>query len=384
MNDGVIAKDKSKVEAPAAEKACPERSRRVLMKGNEAIVRGAIDGGCRYFFGYPITPQNEIPELMSELMPQVGGVFLQAESELAAINMVYGAASAGVRVMTSSSSPGVSLMQEGISYIAGSELPVVIVNVVRGGPGLGNIAAAQSDYFQSVKGGGHGDYRTLVLAPWSVQEMYDHTRQAFDLADEYRTPIVVLADAILGQMMEPLMLSQQPPPQPPAKPWATTGAQGRPKNIINSLYIVPEDLEEVNLRIQARYQEAARRETTWEIYNIDNAEIVLVAYGTSARVCRTALDLAREQGLRVGMLRPITLFPFPSQPLAELAEKAKAFLVVEMSLGQMVEDVKLAVEGRAPVHFHGRTAGIIPTSKEVVAKVQEIAKQPSMVSKAEP
>jgi 2-oxoglutarate ferredoxin oxidoreductase subunit alpha len=349
----------------------------VLMKGNEAIAQGAMDAGCRAFFGYPITPQNQIPDYMALHMPEVGGVFLQAESEVAAINMVYGAAATGARVMTGSSSPGVALMQEGISYLAGAELPAVIVNVARGGSGLGNIAPAQSDYFMSVKGGGHGDYRTLVLAPWSVQELYDFMFDAFDLADRYRIPVVVLADAVLGQMMEPMRFDRTPidPAGLPAKPWATTGARGRKRNIINSLYIVAEELERVNRRIQARLDEA-QKEVRWEGHHLDDADLAFVAYGTAARVCLTAMETARGQGIKVGLLRPVTLYPFPSQALADLAERVRAMLVVEMSLGQMVEDVRLAVSGRVPVEFYGRTGGVVPTPRDVcdaLAAIREVA-----------
>ena len=351
----------------------------VLMKGNEAIAQGAIDAGCRAFFGYPITPQNQIPDYMALHMPEAGGVFVQAESEVSAINMVYGAAAAGARVVTASSSPGVALMQEGISYLAGAELPAVIVNVARGGSGLGNIAPAQSDYFMSVKGGGHGDYRTLVLAPWSVQELYDLMFDAFDLADRYRTPVVVLADAVLGQMMEPMRFERKPvdPASLPPKPWATTGAKGRKPNIVNSLYIVAEELEKVNRRIQARLDEA-RKEVGWEGYRLEDAEVAFVAYGTAARVCLTAVEMARSQGIRVGLLRPITLYPFPSQAVADLAERVGAVVVVEMSLGQMVEDVRLAVNGRVPGEVHGRTGGVVPTPREVceaLTAVQEVARR---------
>jgi len=344
------------------------------MRGNEALAQGAIDAGCRYFFGYPITPQNEIPEYMARHLPAAGGVFLQAESEVAAINMVYGAAAAGKRVMTTSSSPGISLMQEGISYIAGAELPAVIVNIVRGGPGLGNIAPAQSDYFQAVKGGGHGDYRTLVLAPWSVQEMYELTRLAFDLADRYRTPVVVLADAVLGQMMEPMVLPAEVvvPASLPEKPWATTGRQGGPKRIINSLYIVPEELERVNQRIYRRYEEA-QQEARLAEEGLDGEGTLLVAYGTAARVCKTALALVERKGLRAGLLRPITLYPFPGEAIAAAAEKAKAVLVVEMSMGQMVEDVERAAGGKRRVHFLGRTGGVVLSPEEVLSVMEEIS-----------
>jgi len=349
----------------------------VLMKGNEAIAQGAIDAGCRAFFGYPITPQNQIPDYMSLHMPEVGGVFVQAESEVSAINMVYGASAAGARAMTASSSPGIALKQEGISYIAGAELPAVIVNVARGGSGLGNIAPAQSGYFMSVKGGGHGDYRTLVLGPWSVQELYDFMFDAFDLADRYRTPVVLLADAVLGQMMEPMRFDREPvdPAALPPKPWTTTGAKGRKRNIVNSLYIVAEDLEAVSRRIQARLDEA-HKEVRWEGHQLEDAEVAFVAYGTAARVCLTAMEIARSQGIRAGLLRPITLYPFPSEAVAELAGRVRALLVVEMSLGQMVEDVRLAVNGRVPVELHGRTGGVVPTPREVyeaLAGVQEVA-----------
>jgi len=349
-------------------------SGRVLMRGNEAVAQGALDAGCRCFFGYPITPQNQIPDYLARHLPEVGGIFLQAESEVSAINMVYGAAAAGRRVMTASSSPGISLKQEGISYLAGAELPCVIINVMRGGPGLGNIAPGQGDYFQAVKGGGHGDYHTLVLAPWSVQELYNLTRDAFDLADRYRTPTLVLADAVLGQMMEPMEFSRPPvdPASLPVPSWATTGARGRAKNIINSLYIVPEEQEQVCLRIQARYQEAAQRDTRWEGQYLEDAELVLVAYGTSARVCLTAMETLRAGGRRVGLFRPITLFPYPEQALAELSGRASLILVVEMNLGQMVQDVRRIVFGRCPVHFYGRTGGVVPTPAELVRAVEAL------------
>lgn len=348
---------------------------KTLMKGNIALAEGAIAAGCRLFFGYPITPQNEIPEHMSRRLPEVGGVYLQAESEVAAINMVYGAASAGARVLTTSSSPGISLMQEGISYIVTCELPCVIANVVRGGPGLGNVLGAQSDYFQAVKGGGHGDYHLLTLAPWSAQEMYELAYLAFDIADRYRHPVMILTDGVIGQMMEPVELGTLPPPSPPPKPWATTGAKGRKKNVINSLEIVGEKMEEIVHRIFAKYREAEEKEVRWQEIQTDDAEILLVAYGTSARVCKTVVDLARREGMKVGLLRPITLFPFPKKRLKELAERVECILTVEMSMGQMVEDVKLAVECRAPVHFYGRTGGVVPHPKEVLEKCKEILKE---------
>jgi 2-oxoglutarate ferredoxin oxidoreductase subunit alpha len=351
------------------------RGERILMRGNEAVAQAALDAGCRAFFGYPITPQNQIPDYFAAQMPKVGGVFLQAESEIAAINMVYGAAAAGARVMTASSSPGISLKQEGISYLAESELPCVIVNIMRGGSGLGNIAPAQSDYFQAVKGGGHGDYHTLVLAPWSVQELYDLTRQAFDIADRYRNPVLVLGDALLGQMMEPMVLPEEvvDPASLPRKPWATDGAKGRPRNIINSLYIYPPDLERVNLRVHERYEKAAKNEVRFAEQDLDGADYALLAYGTAARIAVTAIGQARASGLAVGLFRPISLYPFPSQAIAALAERVKALLVVELSLGQFVEDVRLAVEGRCPVHFLGRSGGMVFTPTEVLEAVSNLA-----------
>jgi len=342
----------------------------VLQKGNEALVKGAIAAQCKAFFGYPITPQNEVPEYMSKLMPAAGGVFLQAESEIAAINMVYGAAGAGIRVMTSSSSPGISLKMEGLSYISCAQLPCVVANVQRGGPGLGNIAPGQADYFQAVKGGGHGDYKLLTLAPWSVQEMFDLAVLAFDMADDYRNPVMILADAIIGQMLEPIVVPERVVPRIPAKPWATDGARGRKRNFITSLYMVPEDLEIINLEIQAKYLRASREEVRFDERMVDDADVVLVAYGSVARICMTAANLAREKGIKVGLLRPITLFPFPSQRLSELAEAGKRFLVVEMSAGQMVEDVRLAVNGKSEVAFYGRFGGIVPNPIEIMEQIK--------------
>jgi len=339
---------------------------RQLMKGNEAICRGAIDAGCSCFFGYPITPQNQVPEYLSSLMPEHGRIFLQAESELAAINMVYGAAATGVRVLTSSSSPGVSLKQEGISYIAGAELPAVIVNVQRGGPGLGNIAPAQGDYFQATRGGGHGDYRTPVLAPSSVQEMYDLTRDAFDLADNYRTPVVLLADAILGQMMEPVSLNREPLPVPPPHPWGCRGTRKGSRTVINSLYILPEDLEAVNQRLLNRYAQMAREELRWEESVPENTEILFVAFGSAARICHTAIRQLSERGVTAGLFRPITLYPFPAAPLREAGARARRLMVVELNAGQMVEDVRLSMECTRPIGFYGRTGGMVPTPEEVV------------------
>lgn len=345
---------------------------KVLMKGNEALAEAAIRAGCKAFFGYPITPQNEIPAYMADQMPLRGGVYLQAESEISAINMVYGAAGTGTRVMTSSSSPGISLKQEGISYIAAGELPCVIVNVVRCGPGLGGIQPGQGDYFQAVKGGGHGDYRLIVLAPGNVQEMADLTTLAFDLADKWRNPVMILSDGILGQMMEPVLFNEQQEIVAVEKPWATTGASGRKPNVINTLNIVPEDLEKSNYALLAKYEEIKKQETRWQELRSDDADLILVAYGTSARVARSAMDMARKEGLKVGLFRPISLFPFPEVQLAALASAEKQFLVVEMSAGQMLEDVRLAVEGRSPIHFVNRLGGMVPTPEEILKKIRVI------------
>jgi 2-oxoglutarate ferredoxin oxidoreductase subunit alpha len=343
---------------------------RKLMKGNEAIAAAAINAGCRHFFGYPITPQNEIPEYMSRELPKVGGVYLQAESEVAAINMVYGAAGAGARVLTSSSSPGISLMQEGISYIAGAELPCVLVNIMRAGPGLGGVQPAQADYFQATRGGGHGDYHVVVLAPANLQEAADLTQLAFDLADKYRNPVMVLADGMIGQLMEPVELSPYHPAAGlPPKDWATTGTaqSGGRRRIINSLYLYPDQLEQHIRAIFAKYAEIERTEVRYELHQCDDAEVVIVAYGTTS-----AIEKCRRLGLRVGLLRPITLYPFPFAAFPPVIERAKMFLVVEMSMGQMLDDVKIAVAGRKPISFYGRTGGIVPTPEEVVKQVQAL------------
>lgn len=347
---------------------------KVLMKGNEAIGEAAIKAGCRYFFGYPITPQNELPEYMSRRLPQIeNSAFVQAESEVAAINMVYGAAGAGVRVMTSSSSPGISLKQEGISYIAAAELPCVIVNIMRGGPGLGSIQPAQSDYLQATKGGGHGDYRLIVLAPSSVQEMADLVQDGFDLADKYRNPVMVLGDGMLGQVMEPVEFKERPPVDLPAKDWATTGMGDREKpNIVNSLHLQPEALEKHNLHLQAKYKDIAANEVRYETYSCENADVIAVAYGTTARIVRSTMEKAKEEGINLGLIRPITLWPFPNQAFEETIDTPKAFLSVEMSQGQMVEDVRLAVNGRKPIHFYGRAGGMVPTPEGILAKVRDI------------
>jgi len=344
--------------------------KRVLIKGNDAICKGAIKAGCLYYFGYPITPQNEIPEYMSRTLPGLGGEYVQAESELASINMVLGASALGVRAMTSSSSPGISLMQEGLSYLAGQELPAVVVNIVRCGPGLGGISASQGDYFQAVKGGGHGDYRLIVLAPASVQEMYDHTILAFHLADRYRNPVMVLADAILGQMLEPITETDEVPPEP-AKPWVLTGAKGRPMRFLKSLYLKEGELEAHNHMLQDKYREIQKKETRFEEVQVEDAAFVVVAFGSAVRIARTAVTRAREKGLKVGMFRPVTVYPFPSERLGELSEKVKNFLVVEMNTGQMVEDVRLGVAGDTTVHFYGRPGGGIPTPVEVLQEIEK-------------
>ena len=341
---------------------------RQLCKGNIAVVKGAILAGCRSFYGYPITPASEITEAAALYIPQVGGTFLQAESEVAAINMVYGAAASGARVMTASSGPGLSLMQEGISYIAGAELPCVIVDVVRGGPGLGNIAPEQSDYFAMVKGGGHGNYHNFVLAPASVQEMADLTMLAFELADKYRNPAIVLADGFIGQMMEPVELEYREMATC-EKPWAVKGTPETGKNLVSSIYLEPDDLENHQRRLEAKYKRAMQTEPRWELYDADDADILLVGYGITSRILRSAVEVARSQGQRIGLFRPITLWPFPSEALAKAASNAREVLVVELSNGQMVEDVRLAVNGKVPVEFYGRTGGNVPSVEEIHADV---------------
>lgn len=348
---------------------------RELWKGNEAIAEAAIRAGCRGFFGYPITPQNEIPEYMSAHMPEAGGVFVQSESEIAAINMVYGASAGGVRAMTSSSSPGISLKQEGISYLAGAELPAVIVNMVRGGPGLGSIQPSQCDYFQATKGGGNGDYRTIVLAPSSVQEAVELVQEAFDLADQYRTPVVMLADGLIGQMMEPISWPARVEQAGTQKDWAADGRKGRAhNNFVTSLRVDAPDCEAFNRKMEEKYKRIADHEVRWKSAYTDDAEILITAYGTTARIASTAVEQLRAQGIRAGLFRPITLWPFPEQALADLtaATPVRGVLVVEMSCGQMVEDVRLAVMGKKPVAFFGRTGGMIPQVHEIVeaAKTQ--------------
>lgn len=345
---------------------------RILMCGNEAMAEAAIIAGCNAYFGYPITPQNEISAYMARRMPEEGRVFIQSESELAAINMVFGASATGKRSMTSSSSPGVSLMQEGMSYLAGAELPAVVINVMRGGPGLGNIAPSQADYFQATRGGGHGDYRTIVLGPASVQEMADCMPLAFDLADQYQMTVMILADGILGQMMEPVLLEPKPRRKLPAKDWALTGAKGRPQNIVRSLWLAEGALEAHNNKLQARYREIEKHEVLCEEYRLDGAQIVTVAYGVAARIVRAAVDRARDEGIPAGLIRPITLWPFPSEQIGRAAESFPVFLTVEMSAGQMVEDVRLAVAGRAPVLLHGRPGGGVPTVEEVLGNIKQL------------
>lgn len=342
---------------------------KLFMKGNEVIAEAAIQAGCRFYAGYPITPQNEIPEYMARRMPEVGGVFIQAESELAAINMVYGASACGARAMTSSSSPGISLKQEGISYLAGSELPAVIVNMQRGGPGLGNISGSQADYFQAVKGGGHGDYRLIVYAPYNLQELWDLTQISFDKADEYRNPALILADGILGQMMEPFVPSQYIPPDLPPKTWALTGCEGREPNVIKSLCIGEGELEAHNYRLQEKYRLMQEREVRYETVWTEDAELIIVAFGIAARIALSAVQRLRQEGLRAGLLRPVTLFPFPSLPIGDLSGGGRRFLTVELNAGQMVEDVRLAVDGRSEVLFYGRPGGAILTPEEVQEQV---------------
>ncbi len=339
-----------------------------LMKGNEAIGEAAIQAGCRNYFAYPITPQSEVAEYLSRRMPEVQGNFVQAESELGAANMVFGAAATGVRVFTTSSSPGMSLMGEAISYIAGAQLPAVFVNIVRGGPGLGGILPAQSDYFQATKGGGHGDYRMLVLAPSSVQEAADLMMLAFDLADKYRNPVMILGDGMIGQMMEPVQFQAPAPPRglPSKDTWATTGAKGRKRNLVHSLFLDPESLEANNHTIAAKYAQWHEHELRYETYNGDNdPKLLVVAYGTTARICSTAIDTLKAEGLEVALLRPITVYPFPSQPVAEMADRIGRVISVEMSMGQMVEDVQAAVGRGIKVDFFGRVGGVVPSPDEV-------------------
>jgi 2-oxoglutarate ferredoxin oxidoreductase subunit alpha len=347
-----------------------------LLKGNVAMAEAAIRAGLEAYFGYPITPQTELLEWMSKRMPELGRVFLQAESEVAAINMVYGAACTGARVMSSSSSPGVSLMLEGISYIAGTELPVVLVDVMRGGPGLGNIAPSQGDYNQMVHGGGHGDYRSIVLAPASVQEAIDMMVLSFDLAEKYRAVTVVLADGNIGQMMEPAELPPMRSLDRPLPEWSVRGAENREKRILSSIYLVPEEEEAINFRLMERWQQIEENEIRYKEYYLDDAEIVVAGFGTAGRVALSAVRAARAEGIPVGLLRPITLSPFPTAQVSELAKRARAFLVVEMNAGQMLDDIRLAVAGRVPVEFYGRMGGTVPFPDEILNEIHRIAKEP--------
>ncbi|OGO20530.1 MAG: 3-methyl-2-oxobutanoate dehydrogenase subunit VorB [Chloroflexi bacterium RBG_16_48_8] len=348
-----------------------------LLKGNVAFAEAAIRAGCEAYFGYPITPQTEALEHMSQRMPELGRVFLQAESEVAAINMVYGAACAGVRVMSSSSSPGVSLMMEGLSYIAGSEVPVVLVDVMRGGPGLGNIAPSQGDYSQIVKGGGHGDYKMIVLAPATIQELIDLTVEAFDLAEKYRTVVVILADGSIGQMMEPAEL----PPMRPIRrkedrpDWALTGAKGRDPQFISSIYIDPVEEEEFNLKLMSKYGEIEKNEIRYRLNEMEDAEIVVVAFGTAGRIAQSAVKMVREEGIKVGLFRPISLYPYPYTRIREIVQDRRAVLVVEMNGGQMLEDVQLAVQGQVPISFYGRMGGMVPLPDEIVEEIRKIHKE---------
>ncbi len=349
---------------------------KVLMKGNEALAEAAIMAGCTLFFGYPITPQNEIPEYLSRRLPEVGGCYLQAESEVAAVNMLYGAAGVGERVFTSSSGPGISLMSEGLSYIAGAQLPVVVVNIMRGGPGLGGILPAQSDYFQATRGIGHGDFRILALAPSTVQEAADLIMEAFDLADKYRAPVMVIGDGLIGQMMEPVEFKEKQKAELPKKTWAATGYKGdRERSVINSLYLDPQKLEDNSWELKAKYEAMARDELRYELFNCDgDYDILITAYGSMARICKTVIKTLTERGISVGLFRPITIFPYPYEQLRDAAQKAKSVLCVEMSTGQMLDDVKIALEGAKPIQFYGRTGGIIPPPDEILEQVQKVMK----------
>ena len=347
---------------------------RVLMKGNEAIAEAAIRAGCRHYFGYPITPQTEIAAYMAKKMPKIGGVFLQAESEVASINMVYGAAATGCRVMTSSSSPGISLKSEGLSYIAGSDIPALVVNVQRGGPGLGGIQPSQSDYFQATKGGGHGDYRMIVLAPASVQEMASLTIKGFNLADKYLMTSMILADGTIGQMMEPITF-EDAEIETYEKPWALTGTEGkREHNIVNSLYLQPDALEKKNFERYERYKIVEENEPLWEEYMMDDAEICVVAFGIASRVAKNAVVAARNEGIKVGLIRPITLWPFPKKALAKAAEQVKGFISVELSMGQMIDDIRLYTGCKKPVGLCNRCGGMIPSPDEVLASIRNAVK----------
>jgi len=345
---------------------------RQFMKGNDAIIVGALAAGCRAYYGYPITPASEIAHAAALHFPALGGIFIQAESEVSAINMVYGSAGMGVRTMTASSSPGFSLKQEGLSYCAGAELPCVVVNIVRGGPGLGNIAPEQADYFQITKGGGHGNYRLITLAPNGAQEMCDLTCKAFDLADEYRNPACIMADGITGQMMEVVEIPEAKPLPCDHSDWAVDGTAATKGNLVSSIVLEPEDLEAHNLKLDAKYQKIMSDEVLYEEYRTDDADLVIVAYGVVSRIVYSTVDAAREAGMKVGLLRPITLWPFPSEVIGRLAERVQSFMAVELSTGQMVEDVQLAVNGKAPVHFYGRCGGVVPSGVELLEQYRKV------------
>jgi len=346
-------------------------SEKILAKGNEAIAMAAIDSGCLLYFGYPITPQNDIPEYLAKHLPALGGDFIQAESEIASINLLLGASATGARAMTSSSSPGISLMQEGISYLAGSELPGLIVNISRSGPGLGGISPSQGDYFQATRGGGHGDYRTIVLAPSTVQEMYDLTCLAFDLSDKYRNPAMVLGDALIGQMKEPLIRRRPEKISLPPKDWALTGAEGRSPNRLKSLYLQDGELTEHNWKLYEKYERMKTEEVRFESSFVEDAHLVIAAFGSMARVSKSSVELAREEGMKVGLFRPVTLFPFPGKALYDLSQQVKCFLTVELNTGQMVEDVRLSVDRDAQVHFYGKPPGSLPSPEEVLEEIKK-------------
>lgn len=346
--------------------------KKILLKGNEAIALAALRGGVDAFFGYPITPQNEVPEYLSKYMKDAGKVFLQAESEVAAINMVYGASASGKRVLTSSSSPGIALKQEGITYLAGAELPCVIINVMRAGPGLGGIQPGQADYYQITRGGGNGDYHVLAFAPENLQETVDIIKASFDKADYYRNPVMIAVDGLIGQMMESVDLDNEVELKMIDKPWAASGKKGGKKRIITSLYLDPYELERHNLKLQVKYDEMIMNEQQYEYINMENAEFVIVAYGTMARICRSAILMLKEQGIHVGMIRPISIWPFPNIAFDHINEKVKGYLVCEMSLGQMIDDVRLSVNGRRPVKFFGRAGGVVPEPVEVIEAIKKM------------
>ncbi|HDD64896.1 MAG TPA: 3-methyl-2-oxobutanoate dehydrogenase subunit VorB [Firmicutes bacterium] len=347
-----------------------KRIKRVLLNGCEAAADSAIAAGCKFYAGYPITPQNRFPEYMSRRLPEEGGIFIQAESEVSAINMVFGAAVAGVRAMTSSSSPGISLKQEGISYLAGCELPAVIINMNRGGPGLGDVTPSQSDYFQSTRGGGHGDYRTVVLAPWSVQELYDLTYLAFDIADRYRNPVVVLADGMIALTYEPVRFKKKRK-KLPLKKWALTGCKGRKPNSIKSLFLTPGVLETHNWKLARKYERIEKREVRFSTYFCDDMDFLIVSFGTCARIVKESIEEARKEGIKVGLFRPITLWPFPYRELSEYLERAKKVLVVELNLGQMIDDVKIAAKSDKRIFFYGRPGGGVPTPLEILKEIKK-------------